>query len=69
MTYVTLTINGETRRVEAATSLLDFLAQEGMDPRTVAVEYNGTVLFRRELENVRLQEADRLEIVRAVAGG
>lgn len=69
MSSITLTINGEPHQVKNATTLLDFLVQEKIDPRTVAVEHNGTVLFRRELGAVLLRDGDRLEIVRAVAGG
>jgi len=69
MSPITLTINGEPHQVKNATTLLDFLAQEKIEPRTVAVEHNGTVLFRREWGTIQLRDGDRLEIVRAVAGG
>ncbi len=66
---ITLTVNGETRTCTPQTSLPNYLAQIGMNPRLVAVEYNGEILHRQFWEGTLLQEGDRLEIVTIVGGG
>lgn len=66
---VTLQVNGEPRRCAAQTRLPDLLTQLGMNPRLVAVEYNGEILHRQFWAETKIQEGDRLEIVTIVGGG
>ncbi len=47
----------------------DLLRQLGLGGRWVLVERNGEPVNRRELATTVLAEGDRLELVRAVAGG
>jgi thiamine biosynthesis protein ThiS len=46
-----------------------FIRLRSLDPRFVVVERNGEPLERARYEEVALDEGDRLELVRAVAGG
>ena len=64
-----LTVNGEDRDVPAGTALPALLEQLGLRVGSVVVEHNGTALLRSELAGVELADGDRLELVRAVAGG
>ncbi|TVQ20849.1 MAG: thiamine biosynthesis protein ThiS [Leptolyngbya sp. DLM2.Bin15] len=66
---VTLTVNGETQTCPPQTSLPQFLILIGMNPRLVAVEYNGEILHRQFWEQTLIQEGDRLEVVTIVGGG
>jgi sulfur carrier protein len=66
---VRLTVNGELREVDDGTSLPEVIEQLGLRVGSVVVEHNGTALLRSELDGVRLADGDRLELVRAVAGG
>ena len=66
---ITLSVNGESRQVEAGMSLPDLLGVLGVDRRVVAVAHNGEVIPRQEYDRVVLQEGDRIEIVRMVGGG
>jgi sulfur carrier protein len=68
-TTVRLTVNGEPRDVDDATSLVQLLEGLGLRVGSVVVEHNGTALLRSEVGEVSLAEGDRLELVRAVAGG
>ncbi len=61
-------VNAETKET-SATTIDSLLAELKLLPVQVAVEHNGTVLFRHELTQARIQEGDRIEIVRVVAGG
>ncbi len=65
----TLQVNGESRTCDPGVSLPAFLQQLGMNPRLVAVEYNGEILHRQFWETTEMQPGDRLEIVTIVGGG
>jgi sulfur carrier protein len=65
----TVTVNGAAQQIAAGLRLPDLLAGLGLRPGTVVVELNGTALLRSEVDGVVLGDGDRLELVRAVAGG
>ncbi|NJK34618.1 MAG: thiamine biosynthesis protein ThiS [Oscillatoriales cyanobacterium SM2_2_1] len=62
-------VNGEVRPCPLACSLGSFLAHVGLNPRLIAVEYNGEILHRQYWHSTVLQQGDRLEIVTIVGGG
>lgn len=64
-----LTLNGEEKDVEGAGSVAELLPLLGLADVPVLVEHNGTALYPREFQKSLLQEGDRLEIIRVVAGG
>ena len=64
-----VTVNGGDRELPDGLGLLALLQELGLRPGTVVVERNGEALVRSELDAVVLAEGDRLELVRAVAGG
>jgi sulfur carrier protein len=66
---IELQVNGETKRCLAKTKLPKFLIEIGLNPRLVAVEYNGEILARPLWPDTTLQAGDRLEIVTIVGGG
>lgn len=69
MTEVSLQVNGESRTCVMGMSLPQFLESMDLNPRLVAVEYNGEILHRQFWETTQMQEGDRLEIVTIVGGG
>ncbi len=66
---VCITANGKPATVALPCRITDFLQRQGLDPRIVIVEHNGEPLRRDQFANVELNEGDRLEVVRIVAGG
>lgn len=66
---IRLQVNGEDRHCPPQTALPKFLEQLGMNPRLVAVEYNGEILHRQFWQDTQMQNGDRLEIVTIVGGG
>jgi len=64
-----VTANGRPYDVEQTSTIADFIRSRALDPRFVVVEWNGEALARERYEDARLSEGDRLELVRAVAGG
>ena len=66
---VNVTINGESRRLDAALNLRELLAFLGQDPAKVAVERNLEIVPRSEYGATLVGEGDRLEIVHFIGGG
>jgi thiamine biosynthesis protein ThiS len=66
---ISLTVNGEPRRIAPGSSIADLVADIGLDPKKVAVEHNGEIAPRSTLGDVRLSDGDVLEIVHFVGGG
>ena len=62
-------VNGEHRRVNAGTTLLELAGELGLDPARIAVERNMAVVPRSTLGDVRVEDGDDLEIVTFVGGG
>jgi sulfur carrier protein len=66
---VQLTVNGRAAEVADGTTLPELVESLGLRVGSVVVEHNGTALLRSELAAVQLADGDRVELVRAVAGG
>ncbi|NEP19092.1 MAG: thiamine biosynthesis protein ThiS [Leptolyngbya sp. SIO4C1] len=66
---VRLQVNGDPQTCQLQTTLPELLTQLGMNPRLVAVEYNGEILHRQFWQSTHLKTGDRLEIVTIVGGG
>ncbi|WP_100260066.1 sulfur carrier protein ThiS [Qipengyuania seohaensis] len=65
---IALTVNGETRRTTAST-IAQLVRELELDPAKVAVEHNGVIAPRSELESHPIADGDTLEIVHFVGGG
>lgn len=63
-----ITINGQPQETTACT-LAELALQEKAPERGVAIARNGAVVRRTQWEEARLEENDRIEIIRAVQGG
>jgi sulfur carrier protein len=66
---ITLQVNGDNRTCEPNLTMIELLKYLGLNPRLVAVEYNGEILHRQCWEDTIIQNSDRLEIVTIVGGG
>ena len=66
---IEIVVNGEPREVTQGSTVATLLAELGLHPRGVAVEYNGEILKRAEYSATLLGQGDLLEIVRFVQGG
>jgi thiamine biosynthesis protein ThiS len=64
-----VTINGEPRRLLSPATLLDLLAQLGLDPQTVVVELNREIVRRPRFGETTLADGDTIELVHFVGGG
>lgn len=61
--------NGDPVELDHGATVADLLGVLGLSGRWVLVERNGQPVRRAELESTTLTDGDRLELVRAVAGG
>jgi sulfur carrier protein len=66
---INLQVNGQEQACSDRLNMPEFLLSLGLNPRLVAVEYNGEILHRQHWDQTHLQTGDRLEIVTIVGGG
>ena len=66
---VSITVNGEHRRVVAGLSIAQLAEELGLAPEKVAVERNLEIVPRSTLAQVMIEDGDELEIVHFVGGG
>ena len=66
---IRLTINGDEQEFPDTTPLAEYVSSLGVNPKMIAIAYNGEVLRRDEWDEVTLKDGDSLEVVRAVGGG
>ena len=61
--------NGAEVELAAGAGLLDLFERLGVGAKWVVAEVNGEAVPRADMPKVQLREGDRVELVRAVAGG
>lgn len=66
---VEVTVNGKPFALPEGATLTDLIEAMGMGSRWVVAEHNGEAVPRADHDRVRLASGDRVELVRAVAGG
>ena len=69
MNELTVTINGEPRRVPGPATASSLLEHLGLDPRGVVVELNEEIVRRPRLSETVIDDGDRIEVVHFVGGG
>ncbi len=68
-TKINLEVNGKPVKCLPKTKLPDLLTELDLNPRLIAIEYNGEIIHKEYWNETILQEGDRLEIVTIVGGG
>lgn len=66
---IRVVINGKEQEFADATPLTEYVSSLGVNPKMIAIAYNGEVLRRDEWAEVTLSDGDSIEVVRAVGGG
>ncbi|RYE03898.1 MAG: sulfur carrier protein ThiS [Sphingomonadales bacterium] len=66
---VSITVNGEHKRVRAGLTIAGLAEELGLVPAKLAVERNLEVVPRSTLDSVLVEDGDELEIVHFVGGG
>lgn len=66
---ISISVNGEHRRVAAGMTIAALAAELGLVPEKVAVERNMEIVPRSTLAEVEVRDGDDFEIVTFVGGG
>jgi thiamine biosynthesis protein ThiS len=66
---ISVKINGELKSIPADIDLLQLLTYLELPAERLAVELNSEVIRRINWENIKVKEADKIEIVHFVGGG
>jgi sulfur carrier protein len=66
---ISLTVNGEPRRFEAPLTAAQLIASLQRSAGSAALEHNGQIVPRGQLDQQQLADGDCVEIVVAVGGG
>ena len=66
---LSISVNGEHRRVAEGISIAELAAELGLVPEKVAVERNMEIVPRSTLAQVKVEDGDDFEIVTFVGGG
>jgi sulfur carrier protein len=69
MKDINVRVNGEFTNCLSGIKLPALLTQLELNPRLIALEYNGEILHRQYWEETEIKDGDRLEIVTIVGGG
>jgi sulfur carrier protein len=64
-----ISLNGEQTDAKGAQTVAELVRSFELPSDAVLIEHNGVALLRAEWGRQRLNEGDRLEIIRVVAGG
>ena len=66
---ISVTVNGDERRISAGATIAAMLRELGIDPAHVAVERNFAIVPRSTLDAAPVADGDKFEIVHFVGGG
>ena len=66
---MTITLNGESRSIAAVETIGALVRELNLVPATLLIEHNGLALHREEWNSRPVQDGDKIEIIRVVAGG
>ncbi len=66
---IQLTINGEVRQLHQSINIEQFIDQNNLQGKRIAIERNGEIVPRSQYAEQYLVDGDQLEVVVAVGGG
>jgi thiamine biosynthesis protein ThiS len=64
-----VTINGEKRELGDNLTITEMLDNLALPAERIAVELNRQVIRKKDWQNIKLNDADRIEIIHFVGGG
>lgn len=65
---ISISVNGEHRRVRDGLTIAELASELGLEPSSVAVERNLETVPRSTLGQMRVEDGDELEIAPSVGG-
>ena len=64
-----ITCNGEQKAVDNDISLNDLVLSLELNPQSLVAEINGKIIEQPQFSDKKLQDGDRIELIRFVGGG
>ncbi len=62
-------INGETREIIGELNITGLLRHFSLPQERIAIELNKQVVRKKDWENIKINDADKIEIIHFVGGG
>jgi thiamine biosynthesis protein ThiS len=62
-------INGEMRELSESATIVEMLENLALPAERIAIELNREVIRKKDWANVKLNDADKIEIIHFVGGG
>lgn len=62
-------INGEPRKIETELNLRELLEKLELPTQRIAIELNKDVIRKKDWETIKINDADKIEIIHFVGGG
>ncbi|MGI8640197.1 MAG: sulfur carrier protein ThiS [Pyrinomonadaceae bacterium] len=62
-------INGETKEIVNKVSLSELLKHFSLSDERIAIELNKEVVRKKDWESIKINDADKIEIIHFVGGG
>ena len=62
-------VNGETKEFEKELSISELLNELDLSSKLIAIELNKNVIRKKDWEDIKINENDKIEIVHFVGGG
>ena len=66
---ITITVNSQQQQLSKACSIADFLVEQGLTGKRLAVELNRQIVPRSQHLELMLSDGDQMEIIHAIGGG
>jgi sulfur carrier protein len=66
---VKVIVNGQSHAVANPQTIDGLVRELKLIPETLLIEHNGTALHRGEWQRRAVQDGDKIELIRVVAGG
>ena len=64
-----VTINGEKRELAESLTISEILKNLELPSERVAIELNKEVVRKKDWENIKVNDADKIEVIHFVGGG
>ncbi len=62
-------VNGETKEIASELSLSELLKHFSLPDERIAIELNKEVVRKKDWETIKINDADKIEIIHFVGGG
>lgn len=66
---VKIFVNGTPTEIPLDLNIYMLLDELGVQKKHIAIEINENIIFKTDWESTKLEEGDKIEIVKAIGGG